>query len=214
QFVAGQYLTLEKEIAGKKFRRSYSICTSPQSDELKVTVKEVDQGLFSAWVNNKLRVGDTLNVFLPEGRFTYKPSPNGTPKAYAAFAAGSGITPVMAILRHVLEAESNSKFVLVYGNKSPEQTIFHKDLLELQATYPDRLFIEFVYSKTKEDNSFFGRIERGTVNYILKNKFKEYRFENFYLCGPQPMISLVEEVLKENGIGDDRIQHELFVAKD
>src|SRR5699024_3636434 len=112
------------KIAGKSFRRSYSICTSPESGELKVAVKEVEKGLFSAWINNKLKTGDTLNVFLPEGRFTFKPSGNTVSKTYGAFVAGSGITPVMAILQHVLEAEPKSRFVLVYGNKTPERTIF------------------------------------------------------------------------------------------
>lgn len=214
QFVAGQYLTLEKEIAGKKFRRSYSICSPPNSDGLVVAVKEVEDGLFSAWINNKLKVGDSLNVFLPEGRFTFEPSTEKNHKIYAAFAAGSGITPVMAILQHVLQTESDSRFVLVYGNKTPEQTIFHRNLLDLQVQYPDRLFIEFVYSKSKEEKSFFGRIERSTVNYIIKNKFKDYEFDAFYLCGPEPMINMVKEVLKENKVDEEKIKHELFVAKD
>lgn len=214
QFTAGQYLTLEKEIAGKAFRRSYSICTSPNSDELKVAVKEVEKGLFSVWINQKLKEGDALNVFLPEGRFTFEPSSPDNRKTYVAFAAGSGITPVMAILRNVLETQPNSKFVLVYGNKTPGQTIFYADLLRLQEEYPDRLFIEFVYSKSKEKESFFGRIERSTVNFILKNKFKDHDFGGFYICGPEPMIHMVEGVLEENGIDPGKIHHELFVTKD
>src|SRR5699024_11068104 len=113
-FEAGQYLTLEKEIAGKKFRRSYSICTSPESCELKVAVKQTVDGRFSTWVNNKLKVGDTLNVFLPEGRFTFKSSPADKAKTYVAFAAGSGITPVMGILKSVLQSSKTNKFILVY----------------------------------------------------------------------------------------------------
>src|SRR5699024_5347104 len=110
KFIAGQYLTLEKEIAGKKFRRSYSICSSPKSSELKVAVKEIERGMFSAWINNKLKVGDTMNVSLPEGRFQYEPTQEEQSKTYAAFAAGSGITPIMAILQNVLEAEPQSNF--------------------------------------------------------------------------------------------------------
>src|SRR5699024_10588037 len=167
---------------------------------------------FSAWVNNKLKVDDRLNVFLPEGRFVFKSTSANQGKTYAAFAAGSGITPVMAILRDVLEAEPESKFVLVYGNKTPKETIFYKDLLTLMASYPQRLFVEFVYSKSKEDKSFFGRIERSTVNYVLKNKFKEEAFEAFYLCGPEPMIDAVSAVLKENGIDEHKIHFELLVT--
>src|SRR5699024_6075845 len=130
----------------------------------------------------------------------------------AAFAAGSGITPVMSILQNVLETEPHSRFVLVYGNKTPDQTIFYKDLLELQKQFPDRLFIEFVYSKSKEEKSFFGRIERSTVNYVVKNKFKHHDFEGFYLCGPEPMIDMVSGVLQENGVDKTKIHQELFVA--
>ncbi len=214
QFLAGQYLTLEKEIAGRKFRRSYSICTSPTRQELKVTVKEVEHGLFSAWVNNKLKVGDTLTVFLPQGRFTFDPSTALSPKTYVAFAAGSGITPVMAILENVLESSPAHKFVLVYGNRTPDDTIFFKKLLTLQQKYTNRLFIEFVYSRFKADQSFFGRIERSTVNYILKNKFKEADFADFYLCGPGSMIDTVADLLKENGIAEEHIHFELFVTED
>lgn len=211
-FEAGQYLTLEKKIAGKKFRRSYSICTSPESGDLKVAVKQTVDGRFSTWVNNKLKVGHTLNVFLPEGRFTFKSSP-AEAKTYVAFAAGSGITPVMGILKSVLQSSKTSKFILVYGNKTPKHTIFYKDLLELQQNYPERLFVEFIYSRSKENQSFFGRIERSTVNYIIKNKFKNHNFGSFYLCGPASMIDLVSGVLKEHKIADDRIHHELFVTK-
>lgn len=151
RFVAGQYLTLEKEIDGKKQRRSYSICSTPESGELKVAVKRVANGVFSDWANKELRVGDTLNVFLPEGRFVFEPSPENA-GTYAAFAAGSGITPVMAILQTALEAEPESKFVLVYGNKTPEQTIFYKQLLALKEKYPDRFFVEFAYSQIKQEN--------------------------------------------------------------
>lgn len=210
RFVAGQYLTIKKKMDGEKIRRSYSICSSPESGELKVTVKEVEGGKFSAWANNKLQVGDKLEVFKPEGRFTFESTSAENQHNYAAFAAGSGITPVMSILKNVLESEPHSKFVLVYGNKSPQQTIFFKELLELQANYADRLFIEFVYSKAKEEKSFFGRVERSTVNFIVKNKFKGHQFQAFYLCGPEPMIDLVSDVLQENKVDKDKIYYELF----
>lgn len=234
-YTAGQYLTLEKEIAGTKFRRSYSICTSPESGELKVAVKQIADGRFSSWVNTRLKEGDRLNVFLPEGRFVYQPSQNSEQKTFVAFVAGSGITPVMAILQSVLISEPHSKFILVYGNKTPEQTIFYKDLLKLQEKYPDRLIVEFVYSRVKEEKSALGllknklfkkkadkseendfhrgRISREIVELMVKEKYQDHSFSNFYLCGPQAMINMATEVLKENEIPEHKIHFELFVAE-
>lgn len=210
KFTAGQYITFKKDFDGKELRRSYSISSTPHSGELKVSVKEVAGGKFSAYVNNKLQVGDTLKVFPPDGKFNFQPSTEEVHNFYAAFAAGSGITPVISIIKTALENEPHSKFALVYGNKSPDETIFFKELLELQAKHADRLFIDFVYSKTKEGKSLFGRIERSTVNFILKNKFKGHKFHDIFLCGPEPMIDLVSEVLQDNGIADDHIHFELF----
>ena len=117
---------------------------------------------------------------------------------------------ILSIIKTVLAEEPKSRFVLTYGNKSPEETIFFKELLELQAKFPDRLFIEFVYSRTREDNSHFGRIETSTVNFVVKNKFKEHDFDRYFLCGPEAMIDEVKEVLTENGVADDKILFELF----
>lgn len=212
EYKAGQYVTLRTEIEGKEVRRAYSLCSAPGSEDFKVTVKEVPGGKFSVLANNKLKAGDALDVFSPEGKFFYEPAKQ--PNAYAAFAAGSGITPVMAIIKSVLKNEPESQFVLVYGNKTPEETIFFKELLELQANHPEQLFIEFVYSKAREDHAGFGRIDTSTVNYILKNRFKDLDFREFYLCGPEEMIDKVREVLKENGVSGEKINFELFTVKD
>lgn len=212
-FKAGQYVTLKTEIEGKEVRRAYSICSTPSSGKLKIAVKEVENGTFSVLANNKFTVGQSLEVHPPEGKFVFEPSGENQ-NDYAAFAAGSGITPIMGILKTVLEEEPQSRFLLVYGNKSVEETIFHTELLELQIKYPERLFIEFVYSRTQEENSHFGRIERATVNYVLKNKFKQHRFDRFYLCGPEAMINTVSEVIKEHGIDDKKISFELFTSED
>jgi len=210
KFTAGQYITIKKEMDGEELRRSYSLCSTPKSEQLKVTVKEVAGGKFSSFANNKLKAGDALNVFPPEGKFTFEASTSSSHQNYAAFAAGSGITPVLSILKTVLEEEEHAKFVLVYGNKTPEETIFFKELLELQSKYANRLFVEFVYSQAKDKNSFFGRIEKSTVNFVLKNKFKGHSFNKVYLCGPEEMIDLVAEVLHENNIAKENIHFELF----
>lgn len=208
-FKAGQYITVKTNIEGKEVRRAYSICSAPNSGELKVTVKEVPGGLFSVLANNIMKAGDVIEVHPPEGKFTFEPNEVSL-NYYAAFAAGSGITPILSILKSVLTEEPNSKFVLVYGNKSPEETIFFKELLELQMKYPEKLFIEFVYSQKEEENCHFGRISETTVDYVLNNKFKESKFSTFYLCGPEPMINQVTDVLNKNGISKEKIKFELF----
>lgn len=210
-FVPGQYITLKTDINGNEIRRAYSICSSPKSNELKVAVKEVENGTFSVFANTALKTGDVLEVHPPEGNFTLPPN-SAASNYYAAFAAGSGITPVMSMIKAVLEEEPNSRFVLIYGNKTSEETIFYKELLALQSNYPDRLFIEWVYSRKQEENSLFGRIEKSTVNYILKNKFKDIDFNSFYLCGPEEMINTVTDVLQENGIEKEDIHFELFTS--
>ncbi len=211
KFKAGQYLTFKMMLNGEEIRRSYSLCSTPKSGELKVTVKEVEDGTFSTYANNKLKVGDSLEVHTPEGKFIYEPN-NTSQHNYAAFAAGSGITPILSILKTALEEEPTSKFVLVYGNRTPQETIFYKELLELQANYASRLFIEFVYSQSQEDASHFGRIEKSTVNFIVKNRYKEYTFKDVFLCGPEKMIENVTNVLKENNISEENIHFELFTS--
>ncbi len=210
-FIPGQYITIKTKIDEKEVRRAYSICSSPKSNTLKVAVKEVENGTFSVIANNKLKTGDILEVHPPEGNFLLKPNANSN-ATYAAFAAGSGITPIMSMIKAVLEEEPNSRFALVYGNKAPDETIFHSELLELQVNYPDRLFIEFVYSRSQEDHAHFGRIEKSTVNYVLKNKFKDTNFSNFYLCGPEDMINAITDILLENGVAKDKIHFELFTS--
>lgn len=209
-FEPGQYITIKKEIKGNELRRAYSISSSPKSNRITIGVKKVDRGGFSDYANTKLAVGDVLEVMPPEGRFTFKPT--GNPTTIAAFAAGSGITPIMSIAKSVLESNPKSKFVLVYGNKSYTETMFYTDLVKLQLDYADRFFIYFTNSRTQEDDSLFGRIDVSTVNYILKNKHKDTDFNAFYLCGPEAMINLVSETLKDNDITKEKIHFELFTT--
>ncbi|RED48918.1 ferredoxin--NADP reductase [Seonamhaeicola aphaedonensis] len=210
-FKAGQYITLKTIINGDEVRRDYSLCVSPKSTELKVAVKEVEDGTFSAYANKQLQVGDSLEVAPPKGRFVFEPNDKVT-KNIALFAAGSGITPILSIIKCALEEEIHSKVILVYGNKTTADTMFLNELLELQHQYKDRFSIQFVFSQKDEDNALFGRIEKSTVNYVMKNKHKEIDVDAFYLCGPEAMIHTVKDVLTENGIAQDRIYFELFKA--
>lgn len=211
QFKAGQYLTIKKDINGNELRRDYSICSSPKSGELQVAIKEVKDGTFSSYANNQLKIGDVIEVAPPKGRFVFEPNDNKT-KNIAAFAAGSGITPVLSIIKCALEEEILSKVILVYGNKTLEDTMFLNDLLELQGQYKDRFSIQFVFSQAQEDNAVFGRIEKSTVNLVVKNKYKDIEIDAFYLCGPETMIHTVKDVLTEHGVAADRIHFELFKA--
>ncbi|MGC6431252.1 MAG: 2Fe-2S iron-sulfur cluster-binding protein [Jejuia sp.] len=211
RFKAGQYITLKTEINGEDIRRDYSICTAPNSKELKVAVKEVVNGTFSVYANSELRVGETIEVGSPKGRFIFEANDKKT-KNIALFAAGSGITPILSIIKCALKEEIHSKVILVYGNKTLKDTMFLNELLELQHQYQDRFSIQFLFSQTDEDNAIFGRIEKSTVNYVLKNKHKDIEVDAFYICGPELMIHTVKDVLTEHDIEDDRIFFELFKA--
>lgn len=206
-FVAGQYLTVKLSLDGKEIRRAYSICSSPESGELRIAVKAVSQGVFSSFANTQLKADDILEVGEPEGKFTFKADSHNQ-KNYAAFVAGSGITPVLSIIKSMLKTEPNSTFVLVYGNKTPEETIFHQELHDLQSHYTGRLFVHYVYSQAKSELS--GRIDKSTVNFVLNTKHASLEFKTFYLCGPEEMITMVSKVLKEHNIADSAIKFELF----
>ena len=211
QFVAGQYVTLKVTLDGKEVRRAYSICSSPKSGELRVAVKAVKNGFFSSFANEKLSVGNLIEVGLPEGKFIFEPHPEKQ-KNYIAFAAGSGITPILSIVKSVLEGEPKSTFVLVYGNKTIEETIFHDQLQELHLQYVGRFFVHYVYSKINVEGELFGRIDKSAVNFVLKNKHSEKLFDKYYLCGPEEMINLVSAVLKENNVSEKDVKFELFTT--
>ncbi|WP_310555258.1 ferredoxin--NADP reductase [Flavobacterium sp.] len=209
KFTAGQYLNLKLKLDGEEIRRAYSICSAPDSGELRIAIKSVKNGLFSKFANEKLAVGNTLEVGTPEGKFTFEPHQDRQ-KNYLGFVAGSGITPVMSIIQSVLKQETQSSFVLVYGNKSADDAIFHNQLIELQQHYLGRFFVHFVYSQAKVDGSLFGRIDKSVVNFVMNNKHAEKEFDKFYLCGPEEMINVVSTVLKEKNIAESAIKFELF----
>ncbi len=209
RFLAGQYVNLKLTLDGNEIRRAYSICSPPENNELRIAIKSVANGTFSVFANSKLKAGDTLEVGTPEGKFTFEADAQRT-RNYMAFAAGSGITPILSILQSVLLSEPNSTFVLVYGNKTPEDTIFHQQLLDLQLKYVGQFFVHFVYSQMNLDAGLFGRIDKSAVNFVLNNKHKELDFDKFYLCGPEDMINTVSAVLKERSIKESAIKFELF----
>ncbi len=207
EFIPGQYVTLQADLDGSVLRRAYSICSKPSSEELRVSVKEVPNGRFSQFANRKLKAGDQMEVAAPEGRFTLETS--DVPKNYMAFAAGSGITPVISMVQTVLEEEPDSRFMLVYGNKSKKQTMFRENLDALKETYGDRFTLYYVFSQIISDNAFFGRIDKKLVKEVL-DKNDPASIDDFFLCGPEKMIDTVKEELIKRGVKEDSIKFELF----
>jgi len=210
-FKAGQYITLKTTINGEEIRRDYSICSSENSGNLTVAVKAVENGTFSVYANENLKAGDKLEVAEPNGRFVFEANDAKT-RTIAAFAAGSGITPILSIAKTLLEDEPFSNFILVYGNKTMNEAMFAEDLMRLKDSYGNRFHVHFICSQAQEADALFGRIEKSTVNLIVKNKYKGVSIEIFYLCGPEQMIHTVKDVLVENGVREKAILFELFTA--
>ena len=210
KFKAGQYVNLKLNLDGKEIRRAYSICTPPTSNELRISIKAIKNGTFSKFANEQLKEGNIIEVGMPEGRFTFEPQADRQ-RNYMAFTAGSGITPIMSILQSVLQQETKSSFVLVYGNKSPEDTIFYDQLAELQRQFIGRLSVHYVFSQKNVEGQLFGRIDKSVVNFI-HNKHIGQEFSKYYLCGPEEMINQVNATLKEKNIAEKDIKFELFSA--
>lgn len=206
-FKAGQYVTLKTKLNGEEVRRAYSLCAAPKENKLRVAIKEVDGGLFSTYANRELTEGTVLDVHSPEGNFVYTPSTHQG--AVALFAAGSGITPMMSILKTALDY--GNTVALLYGNKSPEETIFHDELIALTEKYPN-FYLKFVYSQARAENALAGRIDSTAVNYVVKNQMKDADFKHYYICGPEAMIHTVSETLESNGVSKDAIYFELFTS--
>lgn len=208
-FKAGQYITIKHTREGEEIRRAYSICSTPESGKLRVGIKKVAGGTFSVYANEALAAGDVLEVMPPEGKFTLDPHKENSHN-YAAFAAGSGITPVLSIITTALNEEPNSKFLLVYGNKSRSETMFYDDVMKLKQDFAQRFFVEFVYSQSTMDGGRNGRIDQSLVDDVLKRQFEYTIFDRYYLCGPEPMIDTVSSSLKKYGVNEKMIQFELF----
>lgn len=209
QFTAGQYVTLQKEINGEQIRRAYSICSTPKSGEIRVAIKTVENGIFSGYATSQLKVGDEIEITIPEGRFLLKPQAN---KNYIGFTAGSGITPILSMVKSVLENEPTATFTLVYGNKSVADTIFYDELNVLKETYSHQLKLHYIFSREDVKNQLRGRIDKNVTNYFVKNMYKETTFNASFLCGPEEMIHAVSATLQENYFSKENIYFELFTV--
>jgi ring-1,2-phenylacetyl-CoA epoxidase subunit PaaE len=210
-FVAGQYVTVKTTIEGEDIRRAYSICSSASSGDLKIAIKAIENGVFSNYAYNNLNNGDTLEVTAPEGNFLLKTDENSQ-KNYLGFVAGSGITPVLSMIKSVLETENKSTFTLIYGNKTASETIFKDEIDALDQKYIARVNVVYVYSRESKKEAIDGRINADVAKLILKEKFKHLSFDAAYLCGPEEMIHTVTESLVENSFSKESINYELFVS--
>ena len=212
EFIQGQYITLRTELDGEEIRRSYSICSCPYGKELRVAVKQIPNGKFSTYANTTLKAGDKIDVMPPLGSF-YTEVHVDNEKSYAAFASGSGITPIMSIIRATLKAEQKSIFNLFYGNKTKETIIFNSDLEDLQKEYPNRLHVYHVLSRDSDvDHKFRGRLSAEKCRAYHKDLVDLTSLDEVFLCGPEEMIFEIKDALIEIGVADTNIHFELFTA--
>ncbi len=212
KFIQGQYLTLKAEIDGEEVRRSYSICSSPNSAELRVAIKQVPNGKFSTYANNQLKKGDQLEVMTPTGKFYTELSPDNE-KHYVGVAAGSGITPILSILKAVLETEPNSRFTLLYGNKNTGSIIFKEQIEALKNVYMSRLTVHYFLSREMLDAPLMnGRIDREKCGAIFTRLLDVTDIDECFSCGPEPMIFAVRDSLLEQGFDQAKIHFELFTS--
>jgi len=209
EFIAGQYITIKKELSGEEIRRSYSICSEPNNKEFRIAVKAVPSGTFSVFATSKLKEGDVLEVAPPEGRFILQADKKNK-KNYLAVAAGSGITPIMSILKQVLFIEPLSCFDLIFANKTVEDSIFKQEIDGLMNSFPQQFSVQYIYSREAVSDALFGRIDVGNIRHILKNNFSNKTYDQAFLCGPEAMIESSKNTLVEYGLNSSKILFELF----
>jgi ring-1,2-phenylacetyl-CoA epoxidase subunit PaaE len=209
-FTQGQSLTLRTVLNGEEVRRSYSICTAPQEGILKVAIKKVEGGLFSTWAFEKLSEGDWLDVMPPVGKFYTELQPSNK-KNYIAFAAGSGITPILSIIKTTLQTEPHSTFTLVYGNRTRSSIIFKEALEALKDRYLSRFRMIHILSRERTDADInYGRIDTEKCTQLFQTLISIANINEVFLCGPEALIFCVRDFLIANGFPKDHIHFELF----
>ena len=210
KFRAGQNITIRASIGGNEVRRSYSICSSPFENELRVAIKKVEKGLFSSFAHEFFKPSQKLEVLAPTGNFTL-PLNYSREKHYIAFAAGSGITPVFSLLKTILREEPLSRFTLIYGNKNRSSVIFREELMALKNNYPERFQLIPVFSREKTDASIFeGHIDAAKCDIIFNQLLAISPDQEYLLCGPAPMIFAVRDWLLAHQVEVKKIHFELF----
>jgi ring-1,2-phenylacetyl-CoA epoxidase subunit PaaE len=212
EFSQGQNITVKSSIEGEELRRSYSICSSPMEKELRIAIKQIPSGKFSTHANQALSVGHMLDVMAPTGKFFTKLS-SAHEKQYLAFVAGSGITPVISIIKATLSLEPRSSFTLVYGNRDRHTIIFKEQLENLKDRYLDRLMIHHIFSREKTDAAINqGRIDGEKCRQLFQHLIDPKRMDEIFICGPESMIFSVIHCLDQEKIPKEKIHFELFTV--
>jgi ring-1,2-phenylacetyl-CoA epoxidase subunit PaaE len=212
RFSPGQYLTLRTTMDGEEVRRSYSICSGPDDGELRIAVKKVDGGAFSSWAADELKSGDEIDVMTPTGRFGIAHQPADA-RIHVGFAAGSGITPILSIIKGVLAREPNSRFFLFYGNRSTAGMLFREALEQLKDRFIERLSVFHVISGEEQDIPIlYGRLDGEKVRVLLRSLVPAASVDHVFICGPTGMSEEIEATCRSVGIPADRIHIERFVS--
>jgi ring-1,2-phenylacetyl-CoA epoxidase subunit PaaE len=214
RFTQGQHLTLKETIAGSEQRRSYSICAGPSDGELRVGIRKVPGGVFSTWLAESLKAGDTLQVMTPEGRF-FVPLDAAASRHYLGIAGGSGITPILSIMKAVLSAEPKSRFTLIYGNRKQRSTMFTEEIEDLKNRYLSRLTLHMVFSQEATDLPLYnGRLGRAKIGEFLAALVDAEDIDHAFVCGPHGVNDEAEAALLGAGVAPERIHIERFGIPD
>jgi ring-1,2-phenylacetyl-CoA epoxidase subunit PaaE len=211
-FRAGQHLTVRRSFNGEEVRRNYSVCVSPREGVLKIGVKKIAAGVFSTWANDELKAGDTLEAMAPHGSFTWTFEPTAA-RTYAAFAGGSGITPILSLIKTALETEPHARFALCYGNRTSAGIMFLEELAGLKDRYIDRLSLfHFLEDEEEEIALFNGRLDRAKIDDVLSTLIAPRSVDAFFVCGPGPMMDAVEAALLARNVAKSKILIERFTT--
>ena len=211
QFTQGQYLTFRRKFDGEEMRRSYSICAGVDDGILRVGIKKVDGGWFSSWANDELKVGEVIDAMAPMGNF-HSPLKPQEGRNYLGFAGGSGITPMISLIKTVLKAEPESRFTLAYGNRTAAGIMFREELEDLKNIHMGRLNIVHVLETEADIDLFSGRLDREKCDALFDKWIDVKNADLAFICGPEPMMLAVADALKSHGLDASAIKFELFTS--
>lgn len=209
KFVPGQYLTLRAEVNGREVRRAYSICSGTNEGELRVAIKRVEGGIFSNHACDAFEVGQPIDVMPPHGAFVMSTDPEKD-RHIVGIAAGSGITPILSILKSILATEPSSRFTLFYGNRSPDDALFRSELTELAQVHGPRLRVINAYSRVSDTESFSGRLDEVLPKIIYETVGDAESVERWFVCGPESMMTAATELIGSLSVAEERIASERF----